>query len=516
MKPQSKTDRSQLLSSYLDGELDEDQTRFVETNVLQDPEARRELENLRALKSLIAARMRLTPSLGFWTRLSTELERRKREEENLLPFPRKYLPLVSLGTAVVVLVVGFVLFQQRATLVDYVSRQSERVQKSVEDNILKGSLMPLFAHVDKNQALQFAMFGTLPLDARAETELRVNEDSARGYTIDMDKKGDRKTPTVTVKEFVDEVRPSHAQLQIIDSLLDLGRVKLEGSVFVAEDRVMAVNPELSRLNRVMLSGIAAALEPEQRVRFERFLQVRQAPYMLSGGRRGSESSERILHTMRLRERSEAFLVVSPETVVVSRLDIDLDSLRRHISEVQEVQTSVAVHMNSLIRRMGEREVAVRHRSGVPIPQVRVVGGSEFFSIQIGNDWEGLPRPSEMWVKPRMPVQVGTRGRHPGPSFNFQFNGDDSSVFFNLDLDSLMIRMRKEGDAGGIEIFKGDRRSRNRVFQLDGREMQPSLDSASRGQKRKISKLDSLMKEMEKRERQQERNQEEEDSPRPQR
>jgi hypothetical protein len=298
-------------------------------------------------------------------------------------------------------------------------------------------------------------------------------------------------------------------------LLDLGRVKLEGSVFVAEDRAMAVNPELSRLNRVMLSGIAAALEPEQRLRFERFLQVRQAPYMLSGGRRESESSDRILHTMRMRERSEAFLVVSPETVLVSRLDIDLDSLRRHISGVREVQTSVAAHMNSLIRRMGEKEVAVRHRSGVPMPQVRVVGGSEFFSIQIGNDWEGLPRPSDIWVKPRMPVQAGTRGRHPGPSFNFQINGDDSSVFFNLDLDSLMIRMRKEGDAGAIEIFKGDPRSRNRVFQLDGRETQPFPESASPGQKRKTSKLDSLMKEMEKREQRRERNQEQEDSPGPQ-
>jgi hypothetical protein len=166
--------------------------------------------------------------------------------------------------------------------------------------------------------------------------------------------------------------------------------------------------------------------------------------------------------------------------------------------------------------MGERDVAVSRRSGVPMPKVRVVGGSEFFSIQIGNDWEGLPRPSDMWVKPRMPVQVGTRGRHPGPSFNFQFNGDDSSVFFNLDLDSLMIRMRKEGDAGGIEIFKGDPRSRNRVFQFDGNAMRPSLDSALRGQERKISKLDSLMKEMEKRERQHERNQKKEESPVPQR
>jgi len=498
MKPQTKTDRSQLLSAYLDGELDDVQTRFVETSVLEDPEACRELEKLRALKNLIAARRHLAPSRGFWTRLSTELERRKREEENLLPFPRKYLPLVSLGTAVVVLVVGFVLFQQRATLVDYVSRQSERVQKAVEENVLKGSLMPLFTHIDKNQALQFAMFGTLPLDAKAETEMRVNEDSARGYTIDVDKKRERKTPTVTVQDFVDEVQPSRVQFQIIDSLLDLGRVKLEGSILMAEDKAMAVNPELSRLNRVMLSGIAAALEPNQRVKFEQFLHSRKSTYMLAGGRRGPESAERIYHTMRTPEGMAQFVVFSPDTVLVSRLEIDLDSLRRHTGEMVERQRAVGVHVNSLIRRMAEREIAVSLQQRAPAPHVRISGDSESFSIQVSTRWEGMPAmPRDPWVRPRMSEQAGRHSQQPDAGFDMQLGGDDSSFFFNLDMDSITVRMGKSGNGGGFEVFKGDPRSRSRAVQ---------------GKERKMSKLDSLMNEMDKRERQRERVQKEKQLP----
>jgi hypothetical protein len=513
MKPPTKTELSQLLSEYLDGELNEQQVRDVKTLLSQDAGAREELDELRALKNLISSKAPLKPSHGFYTRLSAELERRKREEDNLLPFPRRYVPAVAVSAAVVLVVLGVLVFQQRSTLVDYVSKQSERVQKAVEDNVLKGTLMPLFTHIDKNQALQFAMFGTLPLDAKAETELRVSEDSARGYTIDVDKKGDRKTPTVTMQEFVDEVGPTRVQLQIIDSLLDLGRSKLEGSVLVAEDKAMAVNPELSRWNKVMLSGIAAALEPNQRVRFERFLQSKKAPYTLAGGGRRPETPERIYYSMRAPERASSFVVFSPETVLVSRIEIDLDSLRRHASQMAEMQGAVAGHVNSLIRRMAERDMALSQPHRVVAPRVRVYGDSESFTIQVGTGWEGMPTlPMDPWVRPRMAQQVGRQGRHSS-GVNVGMGEDDGSLFFSVDFDSLMVRMGREAERGAEEAFRGDPRMHNRIFP-DERALQQFLDSVYQGKKHKTSKLDSLMNEMDRRER--ERMKKERELPQPKR
>ncbi len=502
MKPLLKAELSQLLSSYVDGELDDRQRGLVEEIVSKDAEARRELEELRALKTIVAEKRRLPASIGFWTRVSGEIERRKKEDENLLPFPRRYFPLVAGATAVLVIAVGIVLYQQRASVVNYVSRQTERVQKVVGDNVLKGSIMPLFSRVDKNQALQFAMFGTLPLDAKAETEFRVNEDSARGYTIDVDKKGARRTPAVTVKEFVDEVQPTRLQREIIDSLLDLGRQKLEESIFVAEDKAMAIDPQLSRLNRVMLSGIAAALEPEQRSRFEKFLRVRSAPYMISGGRKASESSERILHTMRVVSRPEPFLVVTPDTVVMSSFRLNMDSLRRHFQHVDEGRERVVVNMNGLIRRIAEqREDVGRQRVMIPIPHVQVVGDSDFISIQFGSGWEEMSVPMpELWVKPRHPGQFGTSGRPRVPSpfgrdssfyFNFQFN--------SLDLDSVVERMTKGGVPPGFEFLMGDIRGNEGRPQMNAGKLKRALDSAFLAKKGGRSKLDSLMREMDKRE-----------------
>ncbi len=504
MNQLSKTERSERLSAYLDHELDEAQARAVEELAARDPEVRRELEELKSIKTLLSSKKSIPPSIGFWTRLSAELQRRKREDENLLPFPRNYLPAVTTVAAVIIVAVGIVLFEQRKDVVDYVSEQSERVQRAVEDNVLKGSILPLFSNVDKNQALRFAMFGTIPLDAKAETELRVDEDSAKWVSINVDKSGAAKVPLVTVQDFVDEVRPTRVQLQIIDSLLDLGRHKLEGSVFVAEDRAMAVHPELSQLNRDMLSGIAATLGPDQRVKFNRFLQLRKAPYTLTGGQQTPPSMDLILRKLRLPQQTDRFVVVSPETVVVAGLRIDIDSVRRHYYRLEERGRTVAVHMDGLIRKIAEREGHVAQARESPSPKIRVFGDSEVFSIQIGSGWEGFRNPeTELWVKPRVPAPSRMRRRPPAPSINFHFNSDDSSFFFNIDLDSLMIRLGKDENGAGVEFFKGDPQRRSRIMQFDPRKMNRITDSAVLAKKKQWSKLDSLMREMEKRELQRE-------------
>jgi hypothetical protein len=292
------------------------------------------------------------------------------------------------------------------------------------------------------------------------------------------------------------------QREIIDSLLDMGRQKLEGSVFVAEDKAMAIDPQLSRLNRVMLSGIAAALEPEQRTRFEKFLRVRSAPYMISGGRKASESSERILHTMRFASRPEPFLVVTPDTVVMSRVHLDMDSLRRHLQHMSESDERVIVNVNGLIRRFAEqRDDLRRQHVTISVPQMRVTGDSDFISIQMGGGWEemSLPMP-ELWVKPRFPAHFGTTGRPRGQSIF----GRDSSFYFDfqfneMDLDSVVERMMKGGVPPGLEFLMGDIRGNEGRPQMNAGKLKRALDSAFLAKKGGRSKLDSLMREMDKRE-----------------
>ena len=80
MNQLSQNDRSKFLNAYLDRELTDEQSRQVEELAASDPDVRREIEELRRLKRLLASRRPLPPSVGFWTRLVAELDRRQGEE----------------------------------------------------------------------------------------------------------------------------------------------------------------------------------------------------------------------------------------------------------------------------------------------------------------------------------------------------------------------------------------------------------------------------------------------------
>ena len=106
MRPFSKSELSQLLSSYLDGELDETQKLSADTILEEHPEALREYEQLKAVKSMVSAKKGLPPSIGFWTRFSAELDRRKKEEENLLPFPKTLNTAPNVGAGDISFIIG--------------------------------------------------------------------------------------------------------------------------------------------------------------------------------------------------------------------------------------------------------------------------------------------------------------------------------------------------------------------------------------------------------------------------
>ena len=490
-----------MLSQYVDGELTERQAREIEEYVAGNPEAARELQELQTMKNLLASKKRLPETAGFWTRLSSQIERKEKEQENLLPFPRRYLPLAYATGVIAVALVGLLLFQQRSTVIDYVSHQSDLVQKAVEDNVLKGTLFPLFSNVDKNQALQFALFGALPLDAKAETALRVDESAERGYRIDVGKKSVEAIPKVTMNEFVSEVKPTRRQIETIDSVLEIGRQRIEASVFVAEDRGMAIDPNITRLNRMMLSSIAASLEPPQRVRFERFLEARKAPYMVTSTRATAEAPERIYHEFHRTQRSDRFIVVTPDTLVMSRIHLDIDSLRRQAMALAASRPRFTMNVGGLIKRFAEREASLLKEFYVDVdmPALRVTGDSDFFSIQIGHDRdEALPVRGEMWVQPRVrPAKPVTRDMRT-PFFNFRFSDKESSAIFDMEFDSLLIRMQKEGPEAAIEFWLGDPKAHGRALQFRVGESWQHMDSLAKARKRSRAKVDSLIKVMQER------------------
>lgn len=402
MKPLSRRELSDKLSLYIDNELHEVERRELEEYLATHPEAAEELRQLQLLRQRLQSKPRLPADSAFWHRLSVAIDALKDEEHNLLPFPRRYLPAATVVGVLSMIAVGIILVQQRQPILDFLSQKTEEVHQLYEGSLLKGTIIPLLSDIDKDKVLQFALFGTLPLDEQSETALRVDETAEKGYRLEVGKPLEKKIPALTVKEFYDEIRPTPVQEKMIDSLLRLTKQQLEVSVFVAENQAMAISPDLPQLGRVTISSIAACLEPQQRIRFEKFLQLRNAPYTVDPAKVRAQKVERIFEKLHKPPRPEQFVILTPETLVVHTLDINIDSLR---GKVRQKMKSHAGGFN--FDRFAQRVQRFKTDDGVVVvgtQPMRISGNRGSFRIEFESRPEELRHGAEIeqFVKPRFP------------------------------------------------------------------------------------------------------------------
>ncbi len=370
MKSLSQNQRSKLLSQYVDRLLSEGDRKLVEEILAHDADAAKELDQLKRIRDLLAGQKKLEPNPAFWTRLSATLDEHS-EEENLLPFPRRYFPVAALGSVAGVLLIGLVVFQNRVSLYNFVTQKSRAVQSAYNEGILKGTILPLLAHVDNNQALEFSLLGTLPLDEKKELALKVDQNAPNGYQIKLGKAGQQPSTPISVREFCSEIAATDQQQQMIDSLVGMARRRIETSVLVGENKAIAIDPSLAQLNKEMVSNIAACLEPFQRVRFSRFLDKRNAPYSFVSKKFVPADPESIYIAMNRLRLSQKFMVFTPDTMTFAEIDAEMIRQARRSAEiskrVQEVDQRNLRMTEDLLRRFAERQP---HTAPIPsmVPQ----------------------------------------------------------------------------------------------------------------------------------------------------
>ncbi|MBI2620500.1 MAG: hypothetical protein HYW57_10505 [Ignavibacteriales bacterium] len=423
MKHLSKDELSLRLSRYLDGDLNTAEAKELEEYIAAHAEAVRELGELKRLKHLLASKNPVSPNPHFWTGVAAALDAKAKEDENLLPFPRKYAPAVAALGVTVAVAIGVVVFIQREPLMEYFSEQSQAVQQAYESGILKGSILPLFTHLDNDEVLQFAVYGTLPLDKQSETALRVDEASDQGYRIEVGLTAEQRPKQVTVHELLSEIRPSLHQAEKISSVLDEARQKIEKAAFYAENNALAIDPELTQLNKAVLSDIVAVLEPIQRHRFDMFLSKRNAPFALASEGSGAPAS-RLAPAPRERRvpAMKDFIVITEDSLVVTGLHFNIDSLMNlEMPPMHAPGRPVDFQRNleRLVRSRAHRKVVVRtpvHGSHLPI---RISGDEDFFKIEI--EPEFIERKSEaarVWIKAR---------KEREKFFRFEFRSSDAGA-----------------------------------------------------------------------------------------
>ena len=407
MKKMNEQKLDALLSQYVDGVLSEQEAQQVESLLAVDTSAKQKVVELKNLKRLLALQPKLNPDIGFWTRFSVAMEEQKEEEHNLLPFPRKFIPAITVMATAIVVIIGTLVIQNRIQLKQFLSTKSQAVREVYEKNILQGSLLPLFSKVDKEHALQFSLFGTLPLDDKSETAFRVDEQSEKGYRIEVGNNLKNKTKSVTFDRFIAEVKPSAHQKKIIDSLLELTGRRIESSVLIGENNTLAIAPDLPKLNRLMVTNIASCLEPLQRVSFERLLEANNAPYKVTVKSVQTGKAGNYVQNIPKFPQGDRFVIITPDTMMYSQIHIDFDSLKRQMEENFAV---VGVRRAAMLKKIIAREFQ-RVPKNMHFPMTnQIFGGEEFFSVEINAPGEeDNQQQMRVVVQPRFRKQIFTPG-----------------------------------------------------------------------------------------------------------
>ncbi|MGH2569404.1 MAG: hypothetical protein ACRDGA_13785, partial [Bacteroidota bacterium] len=252
----------------------------------------------------------------------------------------------------------------------------------------------------------------------------------------------KKSSSLTVKEFYDEIKPTQKQALVIDSLLLLTKQQLENSVLVTENQALAIDPGLPQLGRVTVSSIAASLEPQQRVQFEKLLHARNAPYAVVASQVKATPPEEIYVKFPKSPRRGHFVLLTPDTPLVRQLEIDVDSLRDKFDRSMP-SSHVRLNFDRFTQQFKQFTTEKGNVVVVGTHPMRVKGSEGSFSFEFETRKEDeVPKPDDIIhiVRPRLPRSDFFFEHRP--PFDVELFMDDSLVPFGEKVDSIIQAIRR--------------------------------------------------------------------------
>jgi hypothetical protein len=402
------SDDALLISRAIDGDLTDDEQRQFDERLARDEVFRAEVESRRRLQTLVRRMPGLAADDGFVNRVMTTLPAREREAGDLLPFPRRYLPVAALAVTAVVAVATFMVLESRIPLLRFWEQQSATVREAYEQTVAQGNFWPLLGDLDDDRTIQFAFTGTLPIDEEKGATLKVDDRAKDGYRIEVQRDAARPKREVTVAEFMSAVKPSELQRRALDSVLNAAREELQTAVLVGANDEVAIKADLRRLNRAMVSGLAAVLEPEQRAKMSRFMTVREAPYVLFGSDAEPSTSQEIIREMRAPRERHEFVVLRPDSLLIRRYHVDAAELNRQAERFHVMSAELAARRDRMLRRWVDQPGVPEIPAIAPemMARVNVRSRRDRLSIEVADSVSGRVMFFNIAVAPRVWVEGG--------------------------------------------------------------------------------------------------------------
>ncbi|MDP1675976.1 MAG: hypothetical protein Q8L88_03850 [Bacteroidota bacterium] len=498
MNQLSQKELEQIISQYLDGELDSVETKKLEEYLSTHPSVMRDVEILRTTKQTLSRKEKLPKDDWFWLKLSNKLEQKEFHSHRIMPGARSVFAFSSLASIIFV-IVGIIYFRETPIFHKFFMDRKNLVENVYRNNIMTGNILPLFSNLSKEDVLNFALFGSIGIDSANNTSLTVRNSEDKSSQIQIVRNEKLPAPPVTIHDFAKEIGITTNQQEMVDSILGSYKEKLQASVLVSENDEVAIHAELIDLNRAMVSTIASCLEPVQRTRFQKFLDVRKAPYAVVAVNAPKLEPHVIWNNIPKVSSSHNYVVISHDTVEFAEMRINVDSIRevahRHEMRYQRLITE------RMVTELTERQQRAEENL-VKMGQNRIRIQSSSGAFQIHFEAPGaLSNEAEMveMVKPRFRIPASPRAM-----VNEVTIIGDSAFSFEIPTDDQTVRVFKRLPKGEFHFEIVDSMMRGPKMKLmfkspsNKREFESKLrQMREKDHERNLIDLDSLLHESDK-------------------
>lgn len=451
-----------ILQQYIDGELSEQDALTVSNRVATDEVWKAAYDEALYLRDLLQSRSLPEPDRMFWQRLSLKLAEPNEAENHDESLLHHLSPAAIVATIVVFIGVGAFAYFFGGDLYRFVRQNSEQAQLAYEEG-LREWIMPLFEKTDKDKVLEFAMFGTLPLDEEKGTVLRLDTTTVEGFRIEL-ARAPKAQPKIQLDDLYGEVRATKEQQSTIDTLMRCAQKEIESAFLVAHDKSLAISSELPSIHERLLSGVVSTLDPQQRKLLARYLDARNTAFtFIASPAEPAAPPSAILRRVQTPRPVNEYVVFSMDSTRKKKIELDVARLRtdmeRNVRHVVDAEAMFEAAAKTYAIK--SQEFKWKH---VP-PSIREE--EDMIRIELRRlQSERKQADEEQIIRARVIPRNIYRRIEQLPEINtqLQFHFKTDSASFHLNLDSIIEKAMESIPAIEIEVRDLERQIRQQRLQ----------------------------------------------------
>ncbi|HZW40112.1 MAG TPA: hypothetical protein VFF33_12510 [Ignavibacteriaceae bacterium] len=328
----SKMINDEMLSAYLDNELNEKDKLLVEENLLTSSELRTKLEELKKIKFTVKESARSLPeSPYFETRLEAALK--DNSKQNKL---RKFAPAIGFSALAIFLMI---LFRLNPNFLNTIVEE----QKTNIAGFYTENLKPLLfaANIDNEDIFNFAFNKQLPLDDRNNQVLLLGYDPKGVEYFEIKQAGNLEQPN-NLDNFIRAMNFTNAEKEKVYQILQSYADDIQSQILVNDRNTVAINPNLWNYNQAIVADICKFAAQVNKPVLQKIMPAAYTYY----------SDPQVIKAInKAKEDNNEYIFFTPDTVFSEKFYFDKEKFKEDMKQMKKDMSKNMEELNINLRNM---------------------------------------------------------------------------------------------------------------------------------------------------------------------